>query len=101
MATKTQKRELMFSLIESWKASGQNQHEFCKANNLAYSGFHYWYKKYREGKASNGPTDFVPVHLGHPGAGNGRPVSELAFPDGRRLSFYQPVEASFLRALLS
>jgi len=100
MATKLEKQQAMFSMIETWKSSGQSQQEFCKARSQAYSGFHYWYKKYRHGQDST-PTSsaFVPVEI--QSAGFGPPVAELIFPDGKRLNFYRTVDASFLRTLLS
>jgi len=99
MATKAEKQQEMFSMIESWKSSGQSQHEFCKSRGLAYSGFHYWYKKYRHKKNAEESSPFVAVHI--PPAPPNSPVAELILPDGRRLNFYQNIEASFLRALLS
>lgn len=98
MATKAEKEQMMFSMIEEWKGSGQNQHEFCKTKGLAYSGFHYWYKKFREGQAQGAASPFVPVHIRK---GTGSPLAELILPDGKRLSFYQAVDAAFLRTLLS
>ena len=99
MTTKAEKQQAMFSMIESWKNSGQSQHEFCQAKSLAYSGFHYWYKKYRQGQEANASSPFVAVHFQN--AGTRSPLAELILPDGRRLNFYQAVEASFLRTLLS
>ena len=99
MATKSEKRKAMFSMIESWKDSGQSQQEFCKTKGFAYSGFHYWYKKYRHEKNADTSPSFVAVHFQK--APIGSPIAELILPDGRRLNFYQPVEASFLRTLLS
>ncbi len=100
MATKLEKQESMFSMIESWKSSGQSQQEFCKAQGLVYSVFHYWYKKYRQ---ENDPTPvssaFVPLQVQTVRLGS--PAVEIIFPDGKRLNFYQTVEVSFLRALLS
>lgn len=98
MATKTEKREAMFSLIETWKSSGQNQHEFCEANGLAYSAFHYWYKKFREGQVLDGASPFIQVHTQK---ATGLPMAELILPDGKRLSIYHPVDANFLRTLLA
>jgi hypothetical protein len=98
MTTKEQKQQAMFTLIESWQNSGQTQHEFCKKQEIAYSAFHYWYKKYRQYQTPHSAA-FVPVTI-QP-LGSGSPVVELSLPDGRRLSFYQTVEASMLKALLS
>lgn len=98
MATKVEKQQEMFSLIESWRTSGENQQVFCKSRGIAYSAFHYWYKKYRGVHDLAKPSGFIPVKIDK--EGSGLPVAELIFPDGRRLNFYQAVEASFLRALL-
>lgn len=100
MATKVEKQQEMFSLIESWRAGGENQQVFCKSHGIAYSAFHYWYKKYR--RVHNDSTKlsgFIPVKVDK--EASGLPVAELLLPDGRRLNFYQAVEVSFLRALLS
>ena len=99
MTTKSEKQQAMFTMIESWKNSGQSQQEFCKTENLAYCVFHYWYKKYRGLEATISSPAFVPVRIQSSHVGS--PVAELIFPDGRRVNFYQSVESSFLRALLS
>lgn len=88
----------MFSMIESWKASGESQHAFCKARGMAYSGFHYWMKKYREETSIPSSADFIKVNL--PESHSHLPVAELVMPDGKLLRFYQAVDASLLRALL-
>lgn len=49
-------------LIEGWKNSGQSQKEFCKIHQLPYSGFHYWYKKYKQVQTVS-DTDFLSVSL--------------------------------------
>lgn len=98
MATLTEKQETMFSIIESWRDSGQSQQAFCKAQGIAYSGFHYWYKKYRKAHEPEARSGFVPVQL--QGEVSGLPVAALVLPDGRRMNFYHRLEASFLRTLL-
>jgi hypothetical protein len=97
MATALEKQEQMFSLIDTWKASGQSQQAFCKTQNITYHAFHYWYKKWRTSQPVS--SDFLPVNLrSHaPGA----PSAELIFPDGRRVNFYPGADASLLRTLLS
>ena len=98
MTTKSEKQQAMFTMIESWRISGRSQQDFCKTENLAYCVFHYWYKKYRGLEAVTTSPAFVPVHI--QSVQSGSPVAELIFPDGRRVNFYQSVEASFLRTLL-
>ena len=92
----------MFSMIESWKAIGENQHLFCKEQGIVYSNFHYWYKKYKDqhGQGSNGDV-FLPVKIRKPETPSSRSlVMELILENGARLNFYQQVDASYLRSLL-
>jgi len=92
----------MFSMIEAWKASGQNQHSFCKEHSIVYSNFHYWYKKYKDQhhRRSNGEV-FLPVKVKKSVTQSaGSVVMELALENGSRLIFYQRVDASYLRSLL-
>jgi hypothetical protein len=93
--------QLMFSLIEVWKSSGQSQKDFCREKDLALSKFQYWYKKYQQSGQPDGDP-FMAVTVRKPGT---RPVGpgsmEIYWPDGRRLIFHQEVEVSFLRALLA
>lgn len=99
MAIKAEKQHAMFSMIESWQSSGQSQQTFCKSQGIVYSSFHYWYKKYRQAQTpppSSSP--FIPVQVHS--AASGSPLAELILPDGRRINFYQGIDASFLRTLL-
>jgi hypothetical protein len=93
---------LMFSLIETWKGSGQSQIAFCKEKEIAYHRFHYWLKKYNDQKATTaqGVTpSFSQVKVS--GASPAWCSIEVVYPDGRKVIFGQPVEVSFLRHLLA
>ena len=37
--------------VKAWKASGQSQLAFCKANDLNYPRFGYWLRKFRQQSA--------------------------------------------------
>jgi hypothetical protein len=91
------------SLIEAWKASDLTQKEFCSQHAIAYSGFHYWFRKFREDKPLSAPGPaFIPVKITSPGSTHiPQATIELVMPDGRRVNFPQGVEVGFLRALLS
>jgi len=92
-------QQLMFSLIEVWKTSGKTQKEFCQENDLAYHRFHYWFKKYNnQHRQASDEAPFMSISM-RPASGTGK--LEIVYPDGRRLIFHQPVEAGFLRALLT
>lgn len=98
MAAKPEQEQAMFALIETWKKGNVSQQDFCKAQGVSYAIFHYWYKKYRGQQAIPEQPSFVQIPAP---ATQGSPVVELILPDGRRVKFYQAVEASFLRILLS
>jgi hypothetical protein len=95
------------TLIQNWRDSNLSRKEFCKQHDVALSAFQYWLGKVgKDAAAVEGDgkaTGFVPVSV--KGAGsilNGRSVLlELILPDGRRINFYECVDAQFLRALLS
>ena len=88
--------QLMFSLIEVWKQSGMTRKDFCAEKDIALPKFQYWIKKYVV--RHERPGDFVPVKL--TGSGTASPASkmEVLWPDGKRVIFHAPVEASFLKA---
>lgn len=93
----------MFSMIEGWKASGKNQHLFCKEQAIVYSNFHYWYKKYRNQQQAGSNSElFLPVKIKKSmPLSPGSVVMELVLENGARLNFYQTVDAAYLRSLLS
>jgi hypothetical protein len=97
-------QQLMFSLIEVWKASGQTQKTFCQEKDLAMSKFQYWYRKYQQSNPVTEGGSFMAVTVRSKAAA-AKPVKpgsmEILWPDGRRLIFHQEVEASFLRSLLA
>lgn len=92
-------QQLMFSLIEIWKGSGQSQIAFCKEKDIAYHRFHYWFKKYNhlDGTPPAAPS-FSQVKVP---SSNSTGSLEVIYPDGRKIIFHQPVEVSFLRNLLA
>lgn len=89
-------------MIENWKASGQSQQSFCRENQIVYSNFHYWFKKYKAQQEGSSDELFLPVQIKKTlPLPSGSVVMELVLGDGRRLSFYQALDASYLRALLA
>ena len=89
-------------MIESWKASGQSQQLFCKENQIVYSNFHYWFKKYKTQQEGSNQGLFLPVEIKKRlPSPSGSVMMELVLGDGRCLNFYQAVDVSYLRALLA
>lgn len=93
----------MFSMIENWQSSGMTQLSFCKEQQIAYGKFHYWLKRYGERHQEESAGEaFLPVKIKRALTPPCGPVvMELVLQDGRRLNFYQAVDASYLRVLLA
>jgi hypothetical protein len=88
-------KSLLFMDItnEQWKQSGLSQKKFCEQNSIAYHHFHYWYKRHRTRQASDSGGEFVPITV------NAAPLQcsiELQLPDGKKVSFYQPIAVDYL-----
>ena len=100
MAADQVKQQLMFSLIEVWKQGGQSQQEFCKEKDLDYHQFQYWLRRYKQanGVVVEQKPSFSRIQM----SSDSSKVSsmEVLYPDGKRIIFHQPVDASFLRSLL-
>jgi hypothetical protein len=91
-------QQKMFSVIEEWNKSSLPIKEFCIQHQIANATFHYWLKKYRN-KDQQKPDVFIPVRVKPITPG---PVfAELSFPDGRKFTFYQSLDSSFVKTLLS
>jgi hypothetical protein len=83
-------------LIEQWKQSGKSKTVFCKERSVSYYSFNDWIKR-RNKKVKNGKPSFVPLKI--------KPSSQTNFAtlissNGLTLNFHQPVESSYLIALL-
>jgi hypothetical protein len=92
-------RQKMFSLIDQWQQSDISQKRFCEQNNIQYSVFHYWYKRYRiQNQDPEASKQFIKLAVS-PLTGSG--YAELVLPDGKRLLFHQPVTSDYLKTLIS
>ena len=92
-------RQQMFAHISEWQRSGLSQKQYCTEHHLRYYVFHYWYKRYRQAQATPFEAGFLPLQI------NTAPAaavhSEVVLCDGRRLLFYAPQSADFLKTLLA
>lgn len=95
-------QQKMFESIVHWQQSGLTQKAWCAEHAIAYSRFHYWYKRFRNqqaktsGEAGEG---FVELMVSPPPSGS--PWCELVLGEGKRLLFHQAVPAEFLNSLLA
>ena len=60
-------QEEMYMAIELWKESGLSQKKYCNQNQLSFSTFKYWQKKYQKDTGKQHTTissrSFIPVHI--------------------------------------
>jgi hypothetical protein len=94
MSSTTQER--MFSLIRQWQDCGMSQTDFCRRKELAYSSFHYWYKKYRVAGQSETEPSFVPLSLPEQVTDV---FCSVHLPQGVTIDFHQPVPVGYLNQI--
>jgi hypothetical protein len=97
MASKEELRQSMFSKISEWQLSGLSQKAFCEKQNLKYFVFHYWYKRYREERATVVSRDFIELK---PSTVSSDSFAEVFVPNGKRVILHQPVSSDYLHTLL-
>ncbi len=97
MGIKSEKASERFAMIDRWKASGKSIMAFCKEENLSYYTFLYW-----RDKLNNKPRRSGFLKINRQAIkiikANG---CEIIFATGNRINFSVPVEASYLKDLLS
>ncbi len=98
----------MFTHVEACKRSKQSQKIYCKQQDLAYSTFQYWAKKYREefseDEASDATPGFIPVQVQQdPEIDQVCPPGQLhfLFPNGIRVICPESVQPEVLLTLLN
>ena len=84
----------MFTLIESFKASGMSQHLFCEQHNLAYSVFQYWLRKFKK-ESSVCEAGFVEMKISSPS----RSQAEIVFPSGIKVVL-SSADVALIRSLV-
>jgi hypothetical protein len=91
-------QEKMFDLITQWEQSGLPKKEFCAKQQVANATFYYWFKKYKHKDAVMSPA-FIPVRVKE--SSSTQAFAELVLGNGKKITFYNSVDASFLKALIS
>lgn len=91
----------MFKGIVRWQQSGLSQVAWCKKNKIAYSVFHYWYRRFRNVHSDTMQArddGFVQLLVQDPAPVN--PWCELVSVNGKKIVFHQLVPPEFIRSLL-
>ena len=105
MATQTsaERRQLRFATIEKYLASGLTQKQFCQQEQLTYSTFQLWLKKYRQANAdstqerSQPGNNFVPLTFQPSPA---KPDYIIEYPNGVVLRVSRAIEPQTLIQLI-
>lgn len=92
------------ALIEKWKTATVGMKVFCAEHEISLSALKYWMRQFgvpskRQGKKKV----FIPLSVVPDGQNKMLPAvlfAEIVFTNGTRLSFHQPVSASFLKAII-
>lgn len=95
-------RQAMAAHYEHWQASGLSQMAYSQAHGLTFHKFNYWCRKFQQpaSKSDTGDSGFVSVRVKEP-ANASAVWLEVDRADGSKIRFYRPVEAAFLKTLLS
>ena len=94
-------QQKMFEGIVRWQQSSLSQSAWCKKNKIAYSVFHYWYRRFRNQHAdARQDPDNGFVQLSVQGPASVIPWCELVSGNGKRLVFHQQVPVEFIKGLL-
>jgi hypothetical protein len=116
MKAQHQLQAQMRDAYERFQRSDLSQNAFCQVEGISKGKFNYWCRKFKQmpsvplistektkvgNKVNqlNEPSGFTPLSL--PITQTPTPLMVLDIVGKGRLEFYAPVEASFLRALIS
>jgi transposase-like protein len=104
---KANNKEKMRHLYEDWLSCNMSKALFCRQHKIHYTTFYYWVKKFQaeetSAPASFQDKGFSRISITEPASSAQvlQPAAVLIFPSGARLEFFSPLEASFLKSLLS
>jgi putative transposase len=82
------------SILLAYESSGLSAKEFCKRHQIQTLYLKRWLKRYRSIKETNGFVELLPVP-------ESTPFMTGVFAEYRGIRFYQPVEPSYLKALVN
>lgn len=97
----------MRQLYDQWLSGKVTKALFCRQHKIGYSTFHYWAKKFRKIDSLSPPSPqdngFSRISIEGTGATGQsvQPSTVVTYPSGLRLEFFSPVEAWYLKKLLS
>ncbi len=88
------KRALMLSLVDRWKASGMSQTDFARTHQVNLAKFRYWINAQRKGTEEGSPA-FIELNSFSP-----QDIS-IRYPNGVELVLPAQTPVVFLRSLIN
>jgi transposase-like protein len=82
-------------MLDDWQTSGQSIVSYCKEHDIAYHSFFYWQKKL----SSSGSSQKKKFLKLTPSSSSPILLTEIIYPNGKRIVFHSPVEVSILKQL--
>lgn len=91
-------RDQILQLLEKFEVAGVSVKEFCKTHHINQGNFHKWKSRYKDGGAAKkvDASGFTCIDVTHRVA-----VHAELFAEVNGIRIYRPVNASFLKELLS
>ena len=89
----------MEDLYKKFKSSGLSRQQFCKRENLTYTTFGYWIKKYEISKGVPSFKELV-VPVAVQSVQSDFPELIVEFPSGAKLRLFSLVDSGWLKSLL-
>ena len=92
--TLQEKRTMMISLVDMWKASGMSQSDFAQSHQIPLAKFRYWISVQRK-VSQEGPPAFIEL--------NGFPEQDISirYPNGVELVLSAQTPVVVLRSLIN
>jgi transposase-like protein len=96
----------MLALYNSWFTSGQSKKSFAEAHGLRSNTFHYWIKKFKNKNAAPAAPPakggFDRLSMGSPAlVAKAQALAIINFPSGISVELHSPLDAGFLKTLVS
>lgn len=82
------------SILQAYESSGLSSKEFCKLHQLQTLYLKRWLKRYRNTDPAKGFVELLPSF-------ESTPALTGLFAEYRGIRFYQPVDPSYLKALVN
>lgn len=100
--------EMMFNHYCAWKTSVLSQRAYCREHGLRISQFNYWILKFEREELNRQADPQAPKPIQESGFAklvvdrtcHDTPIFEINHNNGHRISFFELVDADYIKSLL-